>query len=501
VNGDGTVTIGLLLEMAASGYGSRVALGSGEGGTTFSHLAELARRCCAVLASEKADYAVLLSRNGVIVPTVLFGAAYAGIPFVPLNYRLGRDQIRGLLADFDNPLVVVDEDYLPMVAGSVPTITGTELLAASASATPADLALVDDSAPAVLLFTSGTTSAPKIVPVRHANLQAYVLGTVEFGSANEDDAALVSVPPYHIAAVTSVLSNVYAGRRVVYLPDFDAASWLALARAEQVTSAMVVPTMLARIVGQLAGAEARVPSLQLISYGGARMPIAMLEKALAAFPDAGFVNAYGLTETSSTIALLGPQDHRDAVAAIDPEQRARLGSVGRPVPGIEMQIRGESGAELRPDEVGELWVRGPQVVGEYLGVGSVLDADGWFPTKDRAWLDREGYLFIEGRSDDTIIRGGENIAPAEIEQALLSHPDVADVAVVGVPDDQWGQRLVAVVVSRDGVAGDADDLKHHVRERLRGSRTPDEVNFRDGLPHTATGKLLRHQVVDDLGSV
>jgi acyl-CoA synthetase (AMP-forming)/AMP-acid ligase II len=231
------------------------------------------------------------------------------------------------------------------------------------------------------------------------------------------------------------------------------------------------------------------------------MPLPVLEQALAAFADTGFVNAYGLTETSSTAALLGPDDHRAALAASDSKRRARLGSVGRPVPGIEMEIRDESGAVLGPDEIGELWIRGPQVVGEYVAVGSVLDADGWFPTNDRARLDAEGYLFIEGRSDDTIIRGGENIAPAEIEDALLSHPAVADVAVVGVADDHWGQRLVAVIVRREGAAVEAAALKQHVRERLRGSRTPDDVIFRTELPHTATGKLLRRQVIDDLSDL
>lgn len=227
------------------------------------------------------------------------------------------------------------------------------------------------------------------------------------------------------------------------------------------------------------------------------MPLPILEKALAAFPDTGFVNAYGLTETSSTIALLNPDDHRDALSATEPTQRARLGSVGRPVPGIEVQIRDRTGV-LGAGEKGELWVRGPQVSGDYIGVGSVLDDDGWFRTGDRAFLDADDYLFIEGRADDTIIRGGENIAPAEIEDVLADHPSVADVAVVGVADDEWGQRLVAVVVPREGAAIHADTLKQHVRARLRGSRTPDEVVFRSELPRTATGKILRREIVGDM---
>jgi acyl-CoA synthetase (AMP-forming)/AMP-acid ligase II len=491
------VSLGLLLEMAASGYGDRKALGSGPGATTFARLADLAAGGGAVLA-DRGNQIVLLARNGPILPHLLFAAAHAGLPLVPVNYRLSGDMIRELLGRLDSPFVVADEDYLPIVADRAPGTTVAEFLADAAAATPADAVFVADSAPAVLLFTSGTTARPKVVPLRHENLLAYILGTVEFGSAAADDAALVTVPPYHVAAIGSVLSNVYACRRVVYLPDFDPGRWLQVVRDERVTTAMVVPTMLARIIGYLDGAATEAQSLQVISYGGARMPVPVLEKALAAFPETGFVNAYGLTETSSTIALLGPQEHHDAMTATDPRQHARLASAGRAVPGIEMQIRDGSGAALGPDEVGELWVRGPQVVGEYVGVGSVLDASGWFPTNDRAWLDAEGYLFIEGRADDTIIRGGENIAPAEIEDTLLSHPAVADAAVVGVADEDWGQLLLAVVVRRAGAHVDEEALKQHVRQRLRGSRTPDEVVFRTELPRTATGKLLRREIVDDV---
>lgn len=492
------MSVGILLDMTASGQGERVALGSSEGGTTFGELAELAAGGGRVLAEENARQAVLLGRNGPILPHLLFSAAHAGIPFVPLNYRLSTRQIHELLEDLDGPLVIADDDYLPLVLDKAPAMSTTEFVVASEKAPGGAAALVEDSEPAVLLFTSGTTSKPKVVPLRHENLQAYIFGTVEFGSATHDDAALVTVPPYHVAAIGSALSNVYSGRRVVYLPDFAPDRWLDLVRGEGVTTAMVVPTMLSRIVEHLGGAPGATPSLRVISYGGARMPVPVLEKALAAFPDTGFVNAYGLTETSSTIALLGPEEHRAALGSTDEKARARLGSAGRPVPGIEMQVRDDVGTVLGVDEVGELWVRGPQVSGEYVGAGSVLDEDGWFPTKDRAWLDEDGYLFIEGRSDDTIIRGGENIAPAEIEDALVGHPAVADAAVVGVEDDEWGQRLVAVIVRRPGRTVDGEEIKQYVRTRLRGSRTPDDVVFRIELPHTATGKLLRRDVIKDV---
>ena len=170
------------------------------------------------------------------------------------------------------------------------------------------------------------------------------------------------------------------------------------------------------------------------------------------------------------------------------------------MPGIEVQIRDEAGNVLGPGETGELFVRGEQVSGRYTGVGSVLDEAGWFPTRDIAMLDEEGYLFLGGRSDDTIIRGGENIAPAEIEDVLIEHPHVHDVAVVGADDPEWGQAIVAVVVPVAGINPDPEELREHVRSALRGSRTPDRVVFRDELPTNATGKVLRREIVASLNN-
>jgi acyl-CoA synthetase (AMP-forming)/AMP-acid ligase II len=178
--------------------------------------------------------------------------------------------------------------------------------------------------------------------------------------------------------------------------------------------------------------------------------------------------------------------------------RDRLGSVGRPVPGIEVQVRDELDEPVPTGVIGALWVRGAQVSGEYAGQGSTLDADGWFHTRDRARIDQDGYVFVEGRADDTIIRGGENIAPAEIEDVLHHHPAVKDVAVIGTPDDEWGERIVAVVVREPGADITDDDIRAYVRARLRGSRTPDDVVWRSELPHTPTGKLLRRTLVEEI---
>jgi acyl-CoA synthetase (AMP-forming)/AMP-acid ligase II len=256
--------------------------------------------------------------------------------------------------------------------------------------------------------------------------------------------------------------------------------------------------MLDRIVTALEQRPTELPSLRNLAYGGSKVGLPLVRKALELLPGVGFVNAYGLTETSSTIAVLTPEDHRTAHGHADESVARRLGSVGVPVPGIEVQIRDDLGAVLGPGQSGELFVRGEQVSGKYTGIGSVLDENGWFPTKDIATLDDEGYLFITGRSDDTIIRGGENIAPAELEDVLIEHPHVHEVAVVGVPDPQWGQAIVAVVVPAAGTDPDPDELREHVRSLLRGSRTPDRVVFRDTLPTNATGKLLRREIIASL---
>jgi acyl-CoA synthetase (AMP-forming)/AMP-acid ligase II len=419
-----------------------------------------------------------------------------------LNYRLPAEQIAALLAVLDDPLVVADEGPAPELEDRGRRVLTTGGLLSAAEAAVGSLPVpagVDDDQCAVLLFTSGTTSAPKGVVLTHSQLLSYVLSTVEFGGAELTECQLIAVPPYHIAGVSSTLTSTYAGRRVVHLPQFSPAAWLETARAQDVTTAMVVPTMLARITEHLDGAPGMVPSLRSLAYGGSRMPRIILERALAAFPQVGFANAYGLTETSSTVAVLGPEEHRAALTSGDPAVRARLASVGLAVPGVEIVVRAADGRPLPAGGIGEILIRGAQVSGNYLGSGSVLTEDGWFPTRDQGWLDEAGYLFVEGRGDDTIIRGGENIAPAEIEEVIREHPGVCDCAVVGLPDEQWGERIAAFVVLQAQSAAAAEDIRSFVRARLRGSRTPDEVHFMDELPYTATGKLLRRELAGSAG--
>jgi acyl-CoA synthetase (AMP-forming)/AMP-acid ligase II len=490
-----------LLDMAASGNPDRVAVGrlrstaEDAAPLTYPDLLDRARAGAGVLRERGATELVYLGVSGNAFAQALFAAAWAGIPLVPLNYRLGRDQLAEVLGRHCGALVVSDLD--PPARGPVLATNEWDALCARPAA-DVDPWLDDQDATAILLYTSGTTSAPKAAILRHKHLTSYLLGSVEFGAADEADTMLVSVPPYHIAGVSNLLSNVYAGRRIVYLESFTPEGWLESVRDEGVTHALLVPTMLARLTEHLADPEAAaVPTLRNLAYGGAKMPAPVLERATRLFPDVDFVNAYGLTETSSTIAVLSPDDHRAALSG-DPVARARLGSVGKLLPGIEAQVRDPDGVVLPDGGIGDVFVRGDQVSGEYRGTASAVDAEGWLATRDRGWIDDEGYLFIEGRADDTIIRGGENLAPAEIEDVLLEHPAVAEAAVVGIPDEQWGQDIAAVIVTRAGRASVADQLEAWVRSRLRSAKTPAVIVFRDSLPHTPTGKLLRREVLTDL---
>ena len=492
--------------MAASSNPDRTAVVSGDLRLTTQQLSDLADGGAGVITASNAKHVAYIGTGGAMLPVLIFAAARAGLPFTPINYRLSADGIQTLIQRLPEPLVIVDSRYRDMLGDAAQRVLESDdflTAARSGESSENSVEFPDPDSVAIVLFTSGTTSQPKAVELTHNNLTSYVTGTVEFESADVSDAALICVPPYHIAGVGAALSNLYAGRKMVYLPNFDAQEWVRLVNDEQVTTATVVPTMLDRIVTVLeaGGAASNLPSLRNLAYGGSKVGLPLVRRALELLPDVGFVNAYGLTETSSTIAVLSPDDHRAAHSALSSKDAAvakRLGSVGQPVPGIELQIRDEDGNVVGPGETGELFVRGEQVSGRYTGVGSVLDEHGWFPTRDIAILDEDGYLFIGGRSDDTIIRGGENIAPAELEEVLIEHSHVRDVAVVGVEDPQWGQAIVAVVVPAAGIDPDPEELREHVRKNLRGSRTPDRVVFRDELPTTPTGKVLRREIIETL---
>jgi fatty-acyl-CoA synthase len=489
----------LLLEMAADAFPDRIATGPIADGVTYSELAARSRAGGVWLGDLDAVTVVFIGLNGSSLPTALFASAEIGRPFAPLNYRLPDAELRRLLGRTAPSVAVVDDDMIARVE-SVP---GVIIVARSEF----DAACVDaanraaerpagDRDIAVLLFTSGTTGDPKVAVLRHRHLASYVIATVEFMHAEEDEATLVSVPPYHIAGVAAILTAVYAGRRTVYLPTFTPELWVEMAASEKITHAMLVPTMLGRVLDVLDKTGEKLPHLKSLSYGGGRMPQPVIERAMTLLPQVDFANAYGLTETSSTVAVLTAEDHRQAISSDDPAIRRRLGSVGRALPSVELEIRGPQGEVLPPGRSGEVYVRGEQISGEYLH-RKVIHDDGWFATHDGGWLDEEGYLFVEGRLDDVIVRGGENISPGEIEDVLRKHPQVADVAVLGLHDDDWGEKVACVVVAR-GDRPTTDDLAGWVKSHLRSTKTPEVWAFREALPYNDTGKLLRRQLKVEL---
>ncbi|WP_187972539.1 class I adenylate-forming enzyme family protein [Aquibium microcysteis] len=484
----------LILDLAADTFGDRIAIDGDGGRLTVGDLRSASRGLAEMLARRPISAVGYLGVNGPSLPVALFGAAIAGIPFTPLNYRLSDDALRRLAARLAPALIVADADMAPRLRG----IQGIDLWqsASLCELGSSEYTGVEGSETAVKLFTSGTTGEPKAALLSHANLTAYVFQSVDFASAGEDEAALLSVPPYHIAGISALITSLYSGRRNVQLSAFEEQAWVDAAKRHRVTHAMLVPTMLGRILDVIEDQSAAPARLRAIAYGGGRMPRPVIERALRLLPGVSFTNAYGLTETSSTICVLGPDDH-DAARSGDPAAVRRLDSVGRPLPGIEIEIRDADGSACATGIAGEVFVRGDQVSGRYAEQGETK-ASGWFATRDRGWLDTDGCLYLDGRLDDVIVRGGENISPGEIEDALRRHPAIADAAVVGAPDSRWGERIAAFVALRDGASATETQLRDHVRGILRSTKVPEDIHFRDGLPYNEAGKLLRRILRDEL---
>jgi acyl-CoA synthetase (AMP-forming)/AMP-acid ligase II len=492
------MNIALILAMAADADPDRIGLVCDGRRWSYGALLAAARGAALAIQESGASHVALLDESSEAAAIALFGSAMAGVPYVPLNYRLADTDLGALIERIAPAFIVGDAARAARLSNGHVLKTRADFVAEAERRGVGVYELPEPEEPiAVQLFTSGTTAAPKAAILRHANLLSYILGTVEFMSAGEEEAALVSVPPYHIAGIAALLSSIYAMRRILLLPAFEPDAWLALAEKEQATSAFVVPTMLSRIIARMdEGAPANVSSLRAIAYGGGRMPAELIHRALDLFPETGFTNAYGLTETSSTIALLGPEEHREAHRAEDPAMRARLGSVGRPLPTVEIEIRDEAGKPLPAGARGEIYVRGEQVSGEYKE-RSALDAQGWFPTRDAGWIDEHGFLYLAGRADDVIVRGGENISPGEIEDVLMTHPAIADACAVAAPSVEWGEAVAIAIVPRPGHdAPSQAELCALIKDRLRSSRVPERIAVLDALPYNEMGKLLRREVRD-----
>lgn len=482
-----TITYGELEHRVAQTAGALQALGVGPG-----------------------DRVAAIQTNTPPVVEALYGAARLGAVLVPLNFRARDEEIRQMLAIARPSVLLAGDRYLDLARGLA---TGTErnlrivslesaaedapsLAALAAEASPGPYHDVADDDGAVLLFTSGTTAAPKAVILSHGSLTGFVLGTTEPGDGSNRGTTLVAAPLYHIAGVAAVLGATFAGRRIALMRQFDAAEWLSLVAAERVTHAFLVPTMLRRVLDHPDFPRTDLSSLQVFSYGAAPAPTSLVRRAIAAFPDSvQLINAFGQTETASTVTMLGPEDHRleGAPEAVERKLR-RLASVGRPLPDVELRIVDEQEQPLPAGQIGEVAIRADRLMRGYYRQPAATEGalhDGWLYTRDLGWMDEDGYLFLTGRKSDLIIRGGENIAPEEVEAVLESHPAVAEAGVIGLPEDEWGERVAAVVVLTPGALIDPKDLIDYCHGRLASFKKPEAVYFTDALPRNALGKLLR----------
>src|SRR5262245_5441375 len=482
---------------------------------TYADLEARVRRLAGALAGlgvGRGTRVAVLHTNSHRYVEAYYATAMLGGVFIPVNYRAKQHELEHMLRSSEASVLLLGERYRPAVESlrsglpALTTLIGLDGPAEgvldyeavlSGAAPCEEEADVDDDDTTILMFTSGTTSLPKGVMLTYGDFTAYVTANVELADGTPRGAALLCAPLYHIAGATNMMTTLWTGRRLVVMPQFEARAWLDLVERERITHAFVVPTMMKLILDQPDLERHDLSSLEVLAYGGAPMPFPVIRRAIERLPKTvGFVNAFGQTETTSTLTVLGPEDHRLDGSPEDVERTLRrLRSIGRPLPDVEVRIVSDEAAELGTDEVGAIHVRTPRAMKGYAGAkDSPFTADGWLPTRDLGWLDEDGYLYVAGRKDDMIIRGGENIAPAEVESVLGAHPAVEGVAGVGLPDVEWGQRVVAFVVLRPGAEATAEALGEFCRQRLASFKKPEVIHFLPELPKNPMGKVLRREL-------
>ena len=491
--------------------------------STFRQTSERVNRLANALSKlgiQKADRIGILQVNCSHYIEAYFATAKLGAIFVPLNFRAKSGELSYMISNAEAKLIFVGNRYLEMVNNMLPELPTVEQCVSleadngknlyyenlvESSASDELTTEIEDDDLTILIYTAGTTGRPKGVPLKHSGFVAYVLDNVDPASPEIEERNLLAVPLYHIAGIQAMLAGVYGGRSLVIMRQFEVKEWLETIQHERATRAMLVPTMLKWVIDDPDFKKYDLKSLQVITYGAAPMPFEVIKKAIQEMPWVRFINAFGQTETASTITALSPEDHiiRGTEEEIEKKLKRLTSSIGRPLPDVEVKIVDMEGNVLPPLEVGEILARGSRIMTGYWKdeekTSQVMTKDGWLRTADKGWMDEDGYIYLVGRDDDMIIRGGENISPGEVENVLHSHRDIEEAAVIGVPDPVWGQEPRAIVVLKKGKDTTGDEIIEYCRSRLAGFKRPRSVIFLDSLPRNPMGKVLKRELREKYG--
>ncbi len=480
-------------------------------GTTDYTWAQFRTRIRANAAAQVADgirpgdRIAFLDKNNLACLETTLAASLTGAANAVINFRLSPHEVAYIVNDARARIVIVGSEFADLIAGlrdELPTVervivTGGvdddyEQWIARASDADFEPVPFDPDASFLQLYTSGTTGHPKGAMLTHRSLGAHnTAAAVGFGFT-PGSVNMVAMPLFHVGGSSWSLAGISVGAQTIVVRDVEPTAVLDEIVERRVTHAFFVPAVFGFFLQEPRVADRDYSAVRCLGYGGSPMPLPTMRACLETWPDADFYQVYGMTEMSGVFSVLGPEDHRDLA---HPE---RLVSAGRPLPGVRVTVVDRDGNALAPGSIGEFWVQSKQHMLGYWGnpeaTSKALVGDDWLRTGDAGLLDDDGYLFISDRVKDMIISGGENIYPAEVERVIIEHPAVADVAVIGVPDEKWGETVKAVVVIADDASTTEMDLIGYCRERLAGYKTPKSVEFLTALPRNSTGKILKREL-------
>ncbi|GAB2567793.1 acyl-CoA synthetase [Nocardia heshunensis] len=474
---------------------------------TFAEVADRVARLAGALRAAgvgDGDRVAILALNSDRYSEYLLAVPWADAVLNPINIRWSPAEIAYSLVDSDTAVLLVDDAFAPMLpairaatpnlrtvihCGDGPVPDGMLSYEELVSTTP----LIPDARRggeqlAGIFYTGGTTGHPKGVMLSHANLAVSALGATSSGFLFEPGQCFLhAAPMFHLADLAGWYGQLLLGNTHVMIPAFDPVATMRAIAAHAVNQTVLVPVMIQMLVDHPEIAEHDLSSLRMIMYGASPIPAAVLERAMKVFPAAGFCQAYGMTELAPVATLLSPADHL----------AGRLRSAGRAVPHAEVRVVDADGEEVAPGSVGEIVVRGGHVMLGYWNRPAETAAtvrSGWMHTGDGGYLDEQGYLYIVDRVKDMIVSGGENVYSAEVENALAAHPAVAACAVIGVPDQDWGERVHAVLVCHPGHTVALGEIRDHVKERIAGYKAPRSLEVVDALPVSGAGKILKREL-------